>query len=150
MRAGRNSSLVFLIACAALAQTPNPGAQGGGGGGSGSGAPNVAATCAGTVTSCAVTIASLALTSSNYKTAFVKCVDASLGTDLGAVYPLATFTGCPPYTTVTPTFTSTTNGAYCTVNSSGVAGHQIYITSGGKGDIFDLNANTLTPITATG
>lgn len=37
-----------------------------------------------------------------------------------------------------------------TMNSSGTAGHQIYITSGGKGDIFDLNTNTLTPITATG
>ncbi len=37
-----------------------------------------------------------------------------------------------------------------TINSSGVAGHQIYITSGGKGDIFDLSANTLTSITAAG
>jgi hypothetical protein len=37
-----------------------------------------------------------------------------------------------------------------TINSSGTAGHQLYITSGGKGDIFDLNANTLTSIVAAG
>ena len=37
-----------------------------------------------------------------------------------------------------------------TINSNGMAGHQLYITSGGKGDIFDLVANTLTPITAAG
>lgn len=35
-----------------------------------------------------------------------------------------------------------------TINSSGTAGAQLFITSGGKGDIFDLNANVLTPITA--
>lgn len=34
--------------------------------------------------------------------------------------------------------------------SSGTAGHQLYITSGGKGDIFDLVTNTVTPITAVG
>lgn len=37
-----------------------------------------------------------------------------------------------------------------TICSSGLAGHQLYITSGGHGDIYDLTANTLTPITATG
>lgn len=37
-----------------------------------------------------------------------------------------------------------------TINSSGTAGHQLYITSGGKGDIFDTIANTITPITAYG
>lgn len=43
-----------------------------------------------------------------------------------------------------------TDAKPATINSSGVAGHQLYITSGGKGDIFDLVANTLTPITAVG
>lgn len=37
-----------------------------------------------------------------------------------------------------------------TMNSSGTAGHQIYITSGGFGDIYDTIAGTLTPITAAG
>lgn len=37
-----------------------------------------------------------------------------------------------------------------TINSSGTAGHQLYITSGGEGDIFDLTTNTLTAITAAG
>ncbi len=37
-----------------------------------------------------------------------------------------------------------------TVNSNGVAGHQLYITSAGKGHIYDLDTNTLTAITALG
>lgn len=37
-----------------------------------------------------------------------------------------------------------------TITSNGTAGHQLFITSGGKADIFDLNTNTLTPITAAG
>ncbi len=37
-----------------------------------------------------------------------------------------------------------------TICSNGTAGHQIYITSAGSGDIFDLNTNALTPITAGG
>ncbi len=37
-----------------------------------------------------------------------------------------------------------------TINSSGTAGHQLYITSGGHGDIYDLDTDTLTPITAAG
>lgn len=37
-----------------------------------------------------------------------------------------------------------------TINSSGTAGHQLYITSGGFGDIFDLNTNAMTKISALG
>ncbi len=43
---------------------------------------------------------------------------------------------------------SATNSSPATITSNGTAGHQLYITSGGKGDIFDLNSNTLSPITA--
>ena len=96
--------------------------SGGSSGGGGTGASNVTATCAGTVTSCAVTITSLGLTSSTYQTAIVKCQDASTGADLQPSYPLSTFTGGPPFTTVTPTFSSTANGSICTVNSNGGAG----------------------------
>lgn len=37
-----------------------------------------------------------------------------------------------------------------TVNSNGTAGHQLYITSGGLGYIYDLNTNLLAQITAAG
>lgn len=37
-----------------------------------------------------------------------------------------------------------------TVVSNGTVGHQFYITSGGLGNIFDLNTNTLSAITAAG
>ncbi len=45
---------------------------------------------------------------------------------------------------------SATDAHPATINSSGTAGHQLYITSGGLGDIYDLDADTLTPITAAG
>ena len=35
-------------------------------------------------------------------------------------------------------------------SSNGHAGHQVYITSGGQGNIYDTVANTVTPITAAG
>jgi hypothetical protein len=37
-----------------------------------------------------------------------------------------------------------------TFSSNGNAGHQLYITSAGRGNIYDLNANTVAPITAPG
>lgn len=37
-----------------------------------------------------------------------------------------------------------------TINSSGTAGHQLYITTGGRGSIYDLTANTIAGITSAG
>jgi len=42
------------------------------------------------------------------------------------------------------------DGNPATITSNGTAGHQLYITSGGRGDIFDLSTNTLASITAAG
>lgn len=88
-------------------------------GGVGVGAANVTTACAGTVTSCPVTITSLALTSATSATALAQCFATSTGAAL--VITAGAFSGGPPYTTFTPTFTSTT-GVYCTVNSNGGAG----------------------------
>lgn len=91
----------------------------GGGGGSATGAANVTATCAGTGTTCPVTITSLNLTSTNIATAQVQCFTTASNTFVAVTS--FTVSGGPPYTTLTPVFTSTT-GVYCNVNSNGGAG----------------------------
>jgi len=48
-------------------------------------------------------------------------------------------------TTYSPTMTADTNPA--TISSNGQQAHQLFITSGGNGYIFNLSTNTLTPIT---
>ncbi len=48
------------------------------------------------------------------------------------------------------TISFATNASPATINSSGNAGHQLYITTAGLGYIYDLNANTLVQITASG
>lgn len=104
----------LIISCAiALAQFPEP--SGGSGGGGGVGAVNASATCAGATTSCAVTITSLNLTTMN--PALIQCKTASA---IVAITGYST-TGSNPITTVTPTYSSTSN-VTCTVNSNGGAG----------------------------
>jgi hypothetical protein len=71
------------------------------------------------VTTCPVTVTSLALTSLTSATAISKCFVSATGADLPIT--AGVYSGGPPYTTYTPTFTSTT-GVYCTVNSNGGAG----------------------------
>jgi len=112
----RLAALSVIGAVSLLAQLPLPG--GGVGGGVGVGAANVTATAAGPVTSLAITITSLNLTTID--TGLIQCWS---GTSTRSPIAITNFTttGSSPITTVTPTFSSSSN-VTCVVNSNGGAG----------------------------
>lgn len=97
--------------CGQITQIPSSG-------GFGVGAANVTATAAGPVTSLAITITSLSLTVID--TAMIQCFT---GTSTRTPLAITNFTtaGSAPITTVTPTFSSSSN-VTCVVNSNGGAG----------------------------